>query len=96
MPKHRKTRKQKIQANIRHHAVTPAPISSSQNDIRIPERFTLTPQKSTATTTTLFPHQYLKPELLKIAMLSAGIILVELILFFLLNNHIIILPNLQY
>jgi len=96
MPKKRKTRKQKMQASIRHQAVQTAPIASPQNDIRIPERFTLTQPTNTFTSSALYPHQYLKSELLRIALLSVAIVVGELILFFLLRNHIILLPNLQY
>lgn len=86
MPKTRKTRKQKIHISAGHQAVS----------VELPERFTLTQSKNTFITTSLFPHRYLKPELTKITVLSVAIIVTEIIISALLNNHIILLPIISY
>ncbi|HSW96194.1 MAG TPA: hypothetical protein VLF89_00045 [Candidatus Saccharimonadales bacterium] len=103
MPKQRKTRKQKLQASMRHNTVSPTviqptstAISSSTQIGKIPEKFSLNITKMQNNITIMGSHTYLKGELTKTAVLSAGIIICELVLFFLLRNHIIVLSSLSY
>ena len=103
MPKQRKTRKQKLQASMRQHTVSstavqpssPA-ISLSASSPKTPEKFSLNVTKMQNTVSIMSSHAYLKGELTKTAMLSAGILICELLLFFLLRNHIIVLSGLSY
>lgn len=102
MPKHRKTRKQKLEASMRHHPVPSTvvqPISStlpSQQIAKAPEKFSLQVTKMQNTISVMGSHTYLKGELTKTAILSGGILICELLLFFLLRNHIIVLSGLSY
>ncbi|HSW89136.1 MAG TPA: hypothetical protein VLG12_08285 [Candidatus Saccharimonadales bacterium] len=103
MPKQRKTRKQKLQASMRQHPVpstvvqpTSSVVSSSQPIAKTPEKFSLNVTKMQNTVSVMGSHTYLKGELSKTAMLSAGILICELLFFFLLRNHIIVLSGLSY
>lgn len=103
MPKHRKTRKQKLQASIRPNPVsaTVVPPTSSVSLTtpqisRSSENFSLNLTKMQNKVTVMGSHAYLRPELTKTAMLSAAIIVGELLLFFLLRNHTIVLFNVSY
>lgn len=95
MPKHRKTKKQKLQASMRQQPV-PATDSPTISELpKTPEKFSLAStslQMRTGTNT----HGYLKGELMKTGVLSAAIIVCELLLFFLLKNHMIVLSNIPY
>jgi len=102
MPKHRKTKKQKLQASMRQQPVSStefqpsATFSPTISDLpKTPEKFSLTPnsiQMRTGSDT----HGYLRGEVMKTGFLSAVIILSELVLFFLLKNHMIVLSNIPY
>lgn len=103
MPKNRKTRKQKIRASIRQRtAITTAVQTSSitttelQPTIKTPEKFSLQPSSLHSSFGTIQAHTYLKGELLKTSLLSTGIIIAELLLFFLVRNHILVLPYVSY
>jgi hypothetical protein len=99
MPKKRKTRKQKIQANMRPSTLekTDTPLVQQETQsIKISEKFSLTHKPGVYNTNISTSHAYLIPELRKTALLSAGIIIAEILLFFLLRNHIIVLSSLPY
>ena len=103
MPKYKKTRKQKIRASMRQQTVQTTVLQASQNAIassqqiiKVPGKFSLQNRLTQNNVSIVNPHTYLKGELLKTAILSLGIILCELILFFLLRNHLVILPGLPY
>ncbi len=103
MPKHKKTRKQKIKASMRQQAVQTTVLQTSQNIIapsqqasKVPEKFSLQHTHTQNNVSIVNPHTYLQGELLKTAILSLCIILCELALFFLLKNHLIVLPSLRY
>src|SRR5579859_4416591 len=98
MPKKRKTRKQKLQASMRYHTVSSTAIQSSsgavsnQQVVKIPEKFSLQTTMQNNVTIS-HSHDYLKKELVKTTLLSSGIIIGELLLFFLLRNHLVVLFN---
>ncbi len=85
--KHKKTRKEKIIADYRHN------IYSLKNQ-NIP------PVKPSVVTTTINavsnPYSHVIGDISKTTMLTIFIIVGELILFFLLKNHIIIIPKISY
>ena len=102
MPKHRKTKKQKLQASMRQQHVPSADFQPSAtfsptiSDLpKTPEKFSLS-SASIQMRTGADTHGYLRGELMKTGILSAVIILGELMLFFLLKNHMIVLSNIPY
>ena len=85
--KHKKTRKEKIIADYRHN------IYSLENQNISPVK----PIVVTATTNAASnPYPHVISDISKTAILTIFIIIGELILFFLLKNHIIILPKISY
>lgn len=103
MPKHRKTRKQKLQASMRPNPVSATVIQpNSSLSLATPqisrsqEKFSLPITKMQNNVTSMGSHTYLRGELTKTATLSAAIIIGELVLFFLLRNHLIVLFNVSY
>lgn len=98
MPKKRKTKRQRIQAG---RVSQTAMQTSSVPDVRIiqhkiPEKFTL--QTSSVQNTLILnsPRKYLRAELSKTGLLSLIIILIEILLYVLLRNHILVLSNIPY
>ena len=85
--KHKKTRKEKIIADYRHN------IYSLKNQ-------NISLVKPTVVTTTINPvsnpYPHVIGDISKTTMLTIFIIVGELILFFLLKNHIIIIPKISY
>src|SRR5476651_1772152 len=103
MPKQRKARKQKLQASMRPNPVSATVISPTSSVslqtsqvTRSQEKFSLNVTKMQNNVTVMGSHAYLRGELTKTAMLSAAIIIGELLLFFLLRNHTIVLFNVSY
>jgi len=97
MGKKRKTRQQKIFARMRHlqkqqEKKTLLPIVNTA-----PEkfRFTASPAFSVPTVTG-YSYAYVTKELRRTTLISLGIIGSEILLFFLLVKHILILPILSY
>lgn len=89
MPKRRKTREQKIAADIRQqHIETVQPVTFS-----LPTSYKIE-QK-----TTVMPQSYIQQkDLQKTLIVSSAIILLQLVLLFLLKHHIVVMPfaSLQY
>ncbi|MDP2637733.1 MAG: hypothetical protein Q8P26_01580 [Candidatus Levybacteria bacterium] len=80
--KHKKTRKQKIIADIHRNVYTLEGNTVSINPV--------TSANNSAS------YSYVVRDISKTGLLSLSIIVTEIILFFLLKNHIITLPNLNY
>ena len=96
MAKKRKTREQKISANLRHnfsHTFTSevAPASKIQAQIT-PSMLKMTSQKTVA----LNSYPYLIKDLSKTAILTLAIFISQIILFTLLRNHVILIPGISY
>ncbi|MGA2967962.1 MAG: hypothetical protein ABSD69_02230 [Candidatus Levyibacteriota bacterium] len=96
MAKKRKTREQKILADLRHnfkHTFT----SQTPPAVRIQTQ--IVPSLANQTTpkvTALNQYPYLIKDLTKTALLTAGIFIFQLILFTLLKNHALIIPGISY
>jgi len=86
MGKHRKTRKQKIIANFNRQVYI---LENKNTPLNIP-----TPVMSINKSS--YSYTYVLSDVLKTTILTIVIIFGEIILFFLLNNHIIILPKINY
>lgn len=97
MAKKRKTREQKKLADLRHnftHALVKNTISEAK--IRtLPKEKSQASEKLT-TITTLNEYPYLMKDLSKTAMLTAAMLSLQFLLFFLLKNNIINIPGLIY
>jgi|SRR5579871_1227576 len=103
MPKNRKTRKQKIRASIKQQPVIATVVQSSPQNttqthqpIKLPDKLTLQQTIGQNSMGTTHSHSYLRGELLKTAILSGAIIIAELFLFFIIRNHLIVLPYVSY
>ena len=96
MAKKRKTREQKILADLRHnfnHTFT----SQAPLTVKVPTQ--ITPSilaKRTPAATTLNAYPYLIKDLSKTAALTLGIFIFQIILFTLLRNHALIIPGISY
>jgi len=96
MPKHKKNRKQKMQASIKQHTVMQTTLPSSESiagkqTIKMPEKFSAGSQFALLST-----HAHIIKALRKTAIFSIGILIFEIVLFFLLKTHTIVLFNLSY
>ena len=86
MSKHKKTRKEKIIADYRHQVY----ILKNKNT-----PFDIPPVAVTTNEDAHFSVYALK-DVLKTGLLTCSIVAAEIILFFLLKRHIILIPNLNY
>ncbi len=98
MAKKRKTREEKILADLRHsfthsqgaHKV----ISEAKNK---PEtQSILIPQYKNQATVSVSAYPYLVKDLSKTAILTGAILVFQVALYFLLKNHVLIIPGLIY
>jgi hypothetical protein len=96
MAKKRKTREQKISANLRHnfsHTFTSGtPLSVKIQPQITPSMLKMTSQKTVA----LNSYPYLIKDLSKTAILTLAIFISQIILFTLLRNHVILIPGISY
>ncbi|MEK7517724.1 MAG: hypothetical protein AAB583_04190 [Patescibacteria group bacterium] len=77
---HKKTREQKIAADLRRQHFA----------------YTETASHSISNASAISTHSYIKHDILKTFLLTAFIIGFQIILFILLKNHIIVLPMVSY
>jgi len=96
MAKKRKTREQKILADLRHNFnhtfVSQAPLAGKiQAQITPP-----TIEQRTQKTVALNQYPYLVKDLTKTAILTLAIFVFQIILFTLLKNHVLIIPGIGY
>jgi len=82
MHKHRKTLKEKKRADLHHKFYTAEPLDKIFID-----------QHPISVKS---PYPYLMQDVLKTGILTAGIVAVEVILFFLLKKQILVLPMVKY
>ncbi|HUD04948.1 MAG TPA: hypothetical protein VMR59_03105 [Patescibacteria group bacterium] len=96
MAKKRKTREQKILADLRHNFshtfASQAPLSVKIQAPIVPSVAMSQMQR----TTTLNAYPYLAKDLTKTAILTLGIFVFQIILFLLLKNHALIIPGISY
>ena len=85
--KHKKTRKQKIIADYRHNFYTLKNNNASVVD------YVAKPTVIKANTNS---YSYILHDVTKTGFLTFSIIIAEIILFFILKNHIITLPKISY
>ena len=89
MAKRKKTRQQKMIADIRHQVYSLE--GSSSISVEKTPPIPSIPQIVQATS-----YNYLKHDLIKTAFLTGIILAVQSILFFLLKNHILTIPKVSY
>ncbi|HUD09714.1 MAG TPA: hypothetical protein VMR77_02850 [Patescibacteria group bacterium] len=96
MAKKRKTREQKILADLRHNFkhnfISQAPLTEKIQTQITPSIMMPITQKTAA----LNAYPYLIKDLTKTAMLTLGIFAFQIILFALLKNHVLIIPGISY
>ena len=88
MAKRKKTLKQKIAADM-HHQVYSFNNTSSVSLVSKKEKINFQPESVTTTS-------YLKHDILKTTFLTGAILLFQTILFLMLKNHAIKIPNISY
>jgi hypothetical protein len=96
MAKKRKTREQKILADLRHnfnHTFTSQAPLAGKIQAQIPS---LIMETRTPKTAVLNAYPYLAKDLTKTAILTVGIFVFQIILFALLRNHALIIPGISY
>ena len=96
MAKKRKTREQKILADLRHnfsHTFT----SEIAPSVKIQPQITSTILKTTTQkTVAVNAYPYLIKDLSKTAILTFAIFIAQIILFTLLRNHVLFIPGISY
>jgi hypothetical protein len=96
MAKKRKTREQKILADLRHNFrhtfISQAPLAGKNQTQIAPSMLAQRVQKTVA----LNAYPYLIKDLTKTAILTLGIFVFQIILFTLLKNHVLIIPGIGY
>lgn len=97
MAKKRKTREQKKLADLRHsfiHDLVSKEISETK--ITLPTKDLISPLEKTKipSQTNLYPH--LIKDLSKTGLLTTAILTIQIVLFFLLKNHTLAIPGLNY
>lgn len=109
MAKHKKTKQQKIIADLRRQLQyesqttsskklpTEQSISIQPKTINLPKEFSFKkPSENLQNKIVNNNYPYLKHDLFKTAVLTGSIIFAQLFLFFVLKNHIIVLPMVKY
>jgi hypothetical protein len=96
MAKKRKTREQKILADLRHnfnHTFTGQAPFTVKNQVQLsPSLITQVVPKTVA----LNEYPFLIKDLAKTAILTVGIFIFQIILFLLLKNHVLFIPGISY
>ena len=95
MAKKRKTRKQKQLADQRHtftHSTSYAPAPS----LNAATQTFKTPLASETPQISVAAYPYLKKDLSKTAILTLGILMLQILLFMALKNHVFVIPGLSY
>lgn len=101
MGKHKKTRKEKIIADLRHqlysfkHQDFPSQNSSIIKPINPQEKQVLSNINSFANTL-INSYPYLKHDVLKTLILTMSIVAFQILLLLILKRHIIVLPGIHY
>lgn len=94
MAKKKKTRQQKIIADLRRQVTLSKPQESKPEtkpkNFSNPALITYAPKIRAVT------YPYLKKDLQKTAILTSSVIALQMILYFLLKSHILVLPRLGY
>ncbi len=97
MAKRRKTREQKKLADLRHNFThTLVNHTHSEAKIKLENKENIKPLTKPQTVIAINEYPYLVKDLSKTGLLMATILGLQLILFFLLKNHIFIIPGLIY
>ena len=96
MGKRKKTYKEKIIADLRRKVYGLEGQNSFSLQTKETKPMRNIPIHNTVLTTTINPHPYLTKDILKTGILTGIILLVQLILFLVLKNHILILPMVKY
>ena len=97
MAKKRKTRQQKIIADLRHNFNHPlVNQSSSEAKIKLQTATISQSVQKAQKTTTANEYPFLVKDLTKTGVLTVSILAFQVALFFLLKNHTLIIPGLNY
>ena len=89
MGKRRKTYKEKVIADLRRKVYSLEAQKPSKTMHNMP-------MSTTATTVTISSHAFLTRDIFKTGILTGIIVLIQLILYFLMKNHILTLPMVKY
>ena len=97
MAKRRKTREQKKLADLRHNFThTLVNHTHSEAKIKLEEKKDVKPFTKPQTSVAINEYPYLIKDLSKTGLLTATILGLQLVLFFLLKNHVFTIPGLIY
>lgn len=96
MGKKRKTYKEKIIADLRRKVYSleaQKPLSWEAKESKIISNM---PFHNKATTVSISSHPYLTKDIFKTGILTVAIFFLQFVLYFLLKNHILVLPIVKY
>lgn len=97
MAKKRKTREEKKLADLRHsftHDLVSKAISGTK--ITLPTKEIISPLEKTKSPSPTNLYPYLIKDLSKTGLLTTAILTIQIVLFFLLKNHTLTIPGLNY
>jgi hypothetical protein len=96
MGKTRKTHREKLIADLRRKVYSLEAQQPSFSQEKESKSIVNMPYHTASTTIAIKSHVYLTRDLFKTSILTGIIVLIQLILFFLLKNHILTLPIVKY
>jgi hypothetical protein len=97
MAKKRKTREQKKLADLRHNFThTLVKNTISEANVKLPNKTDKPSETKIILKTASNEYPYLMKDLSKTAMLTAAMLTLQFLLFFLIKNHVVNIPGLIY
>ena len=96
MGKRRKTYKEKIIADLRRKLYRQDSQKPFALEAKEPKITNNMPFHTQVSTVSISPHPYLTKDIFKTGVLTGTIVLLQIILYFLLKNHILTLPMVKY
>ncbi len=96
MGKKRKTYKEKIIADLRRKVYSLEAQKPFSLEAKEPKIINNMPISNQATTVSISSHPYLTKDIFKTGILTGAILFLQLVLYFLLKNHILVLPIVKY
>lgn len=96
MGKRRKTYKEKIIADLRRKVYSLEAQKAFSLEAKESKTMRNTPYLATTTSVSISSHPYLTKDIFKTGILTGTIVFLQIILYFLLKNHILVLPMVKY
>jgi len=96
MGKKRKTYKEKIIADLRRKLYSQDSQKANSLEAKEPKIMLDVPYHTATVTVPINSHIYLSKDIFKTGILTGAILFLQLVLYFLLKNHVLVLPMVRY